>query len=33
VVRDYPFEPLGADLFMAGIERWERQKTNQRPSM
>jgi hypothetical protein len=31
--RDYPFEPLGADLFMAGIERWERQKSNQRPPM
>ena len=31
-VRDYPFEPLGADLFKAGDERWERQKSNQRPS-
>jgi hypothetical protein len=31
-VKDYPFEPVSADLFQAGIERWERQKT-QRPSM
>jgi hypothetical protein len=31
-VRDYPFEPLGSDLFKAGDERWERQKSNPRPS-
>jgi hypothetical protein len=32
-VKDYPFQPVSADLFQAGIERWERQKSDQRPSM
>ena len=32
-LKDYPFKPVSADLFMAGDERWERQKTGQRPSM
>lgn len=30
-VRNYPFEPVGANLFKAGDERWERQKS-QSPS-
>jgi len=33
LVKDYPFEPVSADLFQAGVERWERQKSNQRPSL
>ena len=32
-VKDYPFKPVSADLFTAGDERWERQKTDQRRSM
>ena len=32
-VKDYPFQPVSADLFQAGIERWERQKSDKRPSM
>jgi hypothetical protein len=32
LVRHYPFEPLGANVFLAGSERWERQGNNQRPS-
>ena len=27
-VKDYPFSPVSADLFQAGEERWERQKSN-----
>ena len=32
-VKNYPFQPVGADLFQAGIERWQRQKSDQRPSL